>query len=415
MRRFPITNYFLLLCLAGCASIAPLLSTPTPVPVSKATSTPRPVSTQTTPAISKPRILRVWLPPRFDPNADNASAKLLKQRFLDFESKHPGLEIEIRIKAEEGETSLLNSLSITSIAAPAALPNLIALPRPALEAAALKGLLHPIDGLTSILHDPDWFAYARELGYIQNTGYGLPFAGNATVLVYRAEFGELNSWNDILASKGRLVFPAGDPQGLTGLSLYVSAGGTLLNDQGLPMLDEDTFVSVLSLFEKGVANGVFPPSLANITTDDQALQAYRSGNMNILLTWNLSYSRALDGLMMPMPGLNQAPHSFATGWLWCLSGSNAENQQPAVELAEDLVAGEFIGEWANGLGGYLPARPSAIREHDVNIASIIESTQPIPTDDVLSVLGPIMHDALIRVLNGEQAEAVARSVLEQLK
>ena len=49
------------------------------------------------------------------------------------------------------------------------------------------------------------------------------------------------------------------------------------------------------------------------------------------------------------------------------------------------------------------------------MSAILESAQPIPSADVLSPLGPIMHDAVIRVLNGEKPEVVAESVMEQLK
>ena len=207
--------------------------------------------------------MRIWLPPEFDPNAGTESANFLKQRLTDFEAEHPGLELEVRIKADEGEANILNSLSVTSMAAPAALPDLIALSRPALETAALKGLLHPMDGLSTTLDDPNWYEYARQLGHIQNTGYGLPFAGDALVLVYRSEVERINSWNDILASENPLVFAVGDPKALVGLRLYVSAGGELLNAQGQPTLEQDVLTRVLTSIADGTLLGVFSPSLDN--------------------------------------------------------------------------------------------------------------------------------------------------------
>ena len=164
-RLLRLVACFGLLLSAGCSSLPPLplLTTPTPVSVEQATSTPQSVPTPPTPtATPQARLLRVWLPPRFDPAAGTESANLLRQRLAAFEQQHPDLKVEIRIKAEEGESSLLNSLSITNAAAPAALPDLVALPRPALESAALKGLLHPIDGLSTKLQDPNWYAYARD-------------------------------------------------------------------------------------------------------------------------------------------------------------------------------------------------------------------------------------------------------------
>jgi len=421
-RALRITLSLLFIFLAGCSSLAPLLAqgTPTPVPVisspqrTPATSTPEPETTETQRPANGPRILRVWLPPQFDPNAGTESANLLKQRLTDFEAQHPGLEIEVRIKAEEGEANILNALSVTSMAAPSALPDLVALSRPALEAAALKGLLHPIDGLSTTLQDPNWYGYARQLGQIENIGYGLPFAGNVFALVYRSDLGEFTNWEDILASKGVLAFPAGDPQGLVGLSLYISEGGEIVNPQGLPTLDQAVLTRLLSLIEHGLGASMLSPSLAIVGTDAQALQLYRDRNANMVITWASNYHPVFDEKIIPLPGLDETPYSFATGWMWSLAGSNTENQALAVELAEYLIADEFIGEWTRA-SGYLPTRPSSIDGQDPTIAALVESAKPIPSNDVLSVLGQLMQDALIRVLNGERPAAVAASVVDSLK
>ena len=421
-RALRITLSLLFIFLAGCSSLAPFLtqSTPTPVPVissppgTPATSTPESEATETPRPATGPRILRIWLPPQFDPNAGTESANLLKQRLADFETQHPGLEIEVRIKAEEGEANILNALSVTSMAAPNALPDLVALSRPALEAAALKGLLHPIDGLSTTLQDPNWYGYARQLGEIENIGYGLPFAGNVFALVYRSELGELTNWEEILASEGVLSFPAGDPQGLAGLSLYASAGGEIVNSQGLPTLDQTVLTRLLSLIEDGLGASMLSPSLAIVGTDAQALQLYRDRNANMVITWASNYRLSSDEKIVPLAGLDETPYSLATGWMWSLAGSNAENQVLAVELAEYLIADDFIGEWTRA-AGYLPTRPSSIDGQDPTIAALVESAKPIPSNDVLSVLGQLMQDALIRVLNGERPAAVAASVVDSLK
>ena len=411
-----------LIFLAGCSSLAPLLAqlTPSPVPATaspegpQTTPPPEPDATETARPATEPRILRVWLPPQFDPNAGTASADLLKQRLADFEAQHPGLEIEVRVKAEEGEANMLNALSVTSMAAPSALPDLVALSRPALEAAALKGLLHPIDGLSTTLQDPNWYGYARQLGQIENIGYGLPFAGNVFALVYRSELAKFTNWEEILASEALLSFPAGDPQGLVGLALYVSGGGEIVTPQGSPILDQDVLTRVLALIEDGLGASMLSPSLAIVGTDSQALQLYRDRNANMVITWASNYRPVSDEHIMPLPGLDETPYSFATGWMWSLAGSNAENQALAVELAEYLIADEFIGEWTRE-AGYLPTRPSSVDGQDPTIAALIESAKPIPSNDVLSVLGQLMQDALIRVLNGERPAVVAGSVVEALK
>lgn len=398
---------------AGCSSLPsiPLLSTPTPVPDKGSTSTPQSTPTQTALPQLEARVLRVWLPPRFDPNAGTKAANLLEQRLVEFEALHPGLEIEIRIKAEDGETSLLNSLSATSLAAPTALPDLIALPRPVLESAALKGLLHPIDGLSTLLQDPGWYGYARDLGHIKDIGYGLPFAGDAMVLLHADELDGGVLWENIFANKRRLSFPAGDPQGLFGLSLYLSAGGEIEDADGLPMLDQSVLARVLTVEQEGVFAGTFLPSLKNVLTEEQVKSAYRNGDVDMAILW--ASNLPANGFIAPVPGLDRTGYSLASGWVWALAGSNPEHQQLAIELAEFLLEENFLSAWLKD-DGFLPVRLSngaAGSPFD----PVIESARVIPSNDSLEVLGPLVQEALVRVLNGEQPEVVAGSVIEKLK
>ncbi len=416
-RIFRFILSFGLLFSAGCASLGPLLAsltTPTPVPTKRSTPPPTAIATTTLLPEQGTQILRIWLPAQFNPAAENPPAKLLAQRLKKFESEHPGLKIEVRLKKAEAEGEILNSLSVTSAAAPSQLPDLILLSRSDLESAALKGLLHPIDGLSTSLEDPNWYGYAQQLGHIQNTGYGLPFMGDAMVLIYYPELGTIVNWEDVLSSKGQFVFPAGNPDGLVGLSLYASAGGQVLDPQGLPTLDEEILTRVLSLVEEGRSKKVFPASLSNVTNESQTLQIYRTGIANKGVIWILNYHPTSDGAIAPLPGLDEAPFSYATGWIWALAGSDPENQQLAVKLAEYLVADDFITEWTRETG-YLPMRPSSVPDEDRTMTAILESAHPIPSSAVIAVLGPLMQEALTRVLNGEQPKDVAKSVVQKLK
>jgi ABC-type glycerol-3-phosphate transport system substrate-binding protein len=404
---------------AGCASLEPFLASltppaPAPTPTARATPTPPALPTATAPVEPGTSSLRVWLPAQFNLTAENPTAELLAQRLREFETRHPDLKIEVRIKMAEAEGDILNALSITSAAAPSVLPDLVLLSRPDLEMAAILGLLHPIDGLSTSLDDPNWYSYAQQLAHIQNTGYGLPFLGDALVLVYYPELGQIVTWEDVLASEGDLVFPAGNPQALVGLALYVSAGGDILDAQGLPMLDQQTLIQVLTLVQEGVSREIFPASLANVTNEAQTLQIYRTGSANKGIVWYLSYRPSEDGAITPLPGLDEISFSYATGWVWALAGADPENQQLAVELAEFMVAEDFIAEWTRATG-YLPTRPSIVEEGDRTMTAILDSAHPVPSSDVLAVLGPLMQEALTRVLNGEQPEDVAASIVEILR
>ena len=416
----------LLILLTGCSSLEQFLFTPTPAPSKQATSTPELVPSTTPAAGETPQptldgaahILRIWLPPQFDPEAGTAASSLLKQRLNLFKAQHPGLEIEVRVKAVDGDANLLDSLSQTSMAAPRALPDLIALSHADLVAAAQKGLLLPVDKNSSILQDSNWYDYAREFAAFEDITYGFPFAGDAQILLYRPELVWIKSWDDILLSKGSLVFAGADPQALVGLSLYASAGGKLTDDQGKPTLDEETLNSVLELFANGRAANLFINADTNLVSDEQVLQEYRARRANLAIIHTSHPLESADGLIQPLMGLKETPVSFATGWAWALSNTgpeqNAENQQLANELAEYLVEAGFLNTWTNEMG-YLPVHTLATNADDTGTKAIVESVQPMPSDEVLSVLGPLMQDAIARVLNGEQHDTVAKDVVEKLK
>lgn len=405
----------ILLSISGCADLASLLATPTPAPAPQVTATPQPLplTIPTPPVHVEARVLRVWLPPRFDPDSDSGSARPFDQRLADFEGAHPGLKIDVRIKAEDGETGLLKSLSVTSVAAPSALPDLIALPRMDLESAASLGLLHPMDGLSTLLDDPNWYPYAYELGHIQNIGYGLPFVGDALVLIHHPDL-EINTWEEILASEETLIFPAGDPQALVPLLFYVAAGGKLLNEQGLPTLEEEPLTQSLTLIRDGLAAGIFSASLLSLNSDEQSFQAYRDGRSRLVITRVTNHAKVGQDVMNPIPGLEILPHTFADGWMWALAGSTSENQQLATELAEYLMDDAFLRQWT-GENGYLPTRIAPEGRQNAEFSTIIDSAQVIPPNQVLLTLSPILQQAVSQILNGEPIQVVVSNVMEQVQ
>lgn len=417
-RTLRIANLSLILLLAGCSSLAPLLATPTPVLAPEATSTPQAIPTATAPVMAdESRILRVWLPPQFDPNAGTPSADLLKQRLTDFENEY-AVEVEIRIKSE---TDVLNTLAVTSNAAPEAMPDLIALSYSDMQATASAGFLHPLEGLTAVLQDPDWYAFARELGHLENIEYGIPFASDVMLTVYRpAVFEELPStWDALFESGAFLVFPVSDPKALLSLSLYLSEGGQLVDDQSAVSLDEQALVRLLTFYKQAIESETVPYLIRDYQTDLQSLQFYREGRADLAVIWVSSDIQTQSGGYFPLLGLDGAHYSLGDGWVWALAGSSVENQPLAVELASYLVESSFMSEWTHA-SGLLPTRPQALSEWDgeelkVSLNDVLQSAHPVPSEEVRSVLGPLLQGALIRIFNGEQPEVVARSVIESLE
>lgn len=420
MSRFlRVSQIALTLLLVGCSSLAPLLSPPTPAAAPQATSTPQATPTVPPPVTAdQPRLLRVWLPPQFDPQAETPAADLLKARLQAFQDEHPGIQLDIRVKSD---ADIVRTLSITNNAAPEAMPDLIAMSHSDMQAAASAGFLHPLEGLTTILQEPDWYTFARELGHLKNIEYGIPFASDVLVMIYRpAVFEELPSaWDEIVASGSFLAFPASDPQALLSLSLYLSAGGDFVDDQGALLLNEDALIGLFSFYEQAIETGTIQPLVRDQQTDAQSLQFYRSGQSDLAVVWASSDIQVKSGGYLPLLGLNDAHYALGDGWVWASAGSDMENQRLAVELASYLVESPFMSGWTRA-AGVLPTRPQALsgwddEELQGSISEILQSAHPAPSEDIVSVVGPILQEALVRIFNGDQPEVVARSVIEDLK
>lgn len=405
-----------LFLLAGCSAISALQNTPgasetsavTPVETLVPTAV---ISQDVTPTPPGPVTLQIWVPPQFDPQADTPVGDLLRSRLDEFSSRRPDVRVEVRVKAVDGPGGLLDSLTTASAAAPLALPDVVALPRTVQETAALKGLLHPFDGLTTVMEDSDWYAYARQLAQLQSSTFGLPFAGDALIMVYRpnAVSEPPADWASALITKGPLAFPAADPQSLFTLTLYQSSGGNVRDDQGRPILDADTLGRVLTFYQDAETAGVMPFWLTQYQTDDQAWEAFTEKRADMAVTWTSRYlaNMLADTASAPIPTEDGAAYTLATGWVWALASPQPEKQALGAQLAEFLTESDFLAQWTLA-AGYLPPRPSSLQAWpDTSLQSlmskVILSAQIYPSGDVLTSLGPLLEQATVQVLK-EQAD-----------
>jgi multiple sugar transport system substrate-binding protein len=418
----------LLFALVGCSSIFPstggqgVSQTPSALPTSALTPVTTPLP-QETPTPAGPVTLVVWVPPQFDPASGTPAGNLLKARLAEFSDRRPGVQVEVRVKAANGVGGLLDTLTTASAVAPRALPDLVALPRSVLETAAQKGLLHPFDGLTTAMEDLDWYEYARQLAHLQNSTFGLPFAGDALALAYHPSTNSPSpsDWSKALESTGPLAFAAADPQALLTLTLYQSAGGPVQDDQGRPILDAKVLAEVLKFYQDGVKSGLLPEWVAQIQTDDQVWESLKQRRANQAATWASHYltEPMTDTAQAPLPTQSGTAFTLATGWMWALASPQPERHELSAELAEFLTDREFLSRWTEA-AGVLPVRPSSLQTSSGSISELLQSqillsAKSFPPADVMSSLGPALQQATQQVLKGESdPQAAAQDAAKSL-
>jgi len=405
MKSYSLSFIIFSILLASC-TVLPFPesnSTPELPPTPTATLLPTPESTQPAPG---PTVLRLWVPPQFAPDNGTPAGDLLQTRLDQYTAQRPDVRIETRVKASSGTGGLLDSLSTANAAAPLAVPDLILLPRASLEIAALKGLLFPYDGLTSILNEDDWYPFAQELARLQTSTFGLPFAADALVSLHRPA--EIENppvdWLSMLELGQPLAFPAAEEEAYFTLAEYLSTGAQIQDAEGRPILDSPALTSVLTFYQEAEAAGVMPFWLTQFTTDEQSWEAFQENQVDMVITWTTRYLSTLSGDTTASPIITQdgTPLTLADGWVWALSNPQTERHALSVDLAEFLTQGEFLAQWTE-TAGYLPPRASAL-EGWSNVAlrglveQIVQSARIIPPNDIMAVIGPALQQATVNVL-----------------
>lgn len=406
---------FLLILLPGCSLIQGIdlpvtlpLATDTPAANAQQTVTPKPSSTPT--VLPTPiETLTLWVPPEFDPASGSPAGNLLKARLEEFTRQNGGVAVQVRVKAASGAGGLLESLSAAGEVAPEALPGVVALSRADLEIAALKGLIVPLDGLSTAIDEQDWYNYSRQLAMVQGATFALPFAGDALVIAYRpaSVVTVPTTWAEAYRLGQPLAFPAGDTQSLFLLSLYQSVGGAVEDAQRRPTLQPDLLSQVLTVLADGEQRGIFPAWLAQYETSGQVWQAYHDQRVNTLITWVSNYLSSLppDTAAVPIPGLDDSPQTLATGWGWAIADPIPERRVLSVKLAEFLLEGNFLAGWTEA-AGYLPTRPSSLaawsnQSLKTLLSPVAIAAQARPSADQLASLGPVLKEAALKVLKRE--------------
>lgn len=361
-----------------------------------------------TPDLSSPpssTTLHIWVPPEFDPNADNPAANIFLTRLQEFQNRRPNIIIETRVKEVNGSGGMLNTLATASTAAPSALPDMVILPGELVETAVQEGILYSFEDI-GILNDADWYDFASQSESLTQSRYSLPFAGDALVLMYKPaeiENAPLN-WEEVRQTPHPLLYSAANPLALFTLTQYQASGGPVQDEDGQPFLDATTLAGVNIFYQQASSGGQMPSWLTQYETDDQVWRDYQEDRSPMASLW-LSYflrPQPDDTEISQIPTQNGEPYTLATNWVWALTNPDPLRRQISSELAIFLSDADFLGDWTLA-GGYLPTRPDVLTKWpNVPLQAlakrVISSAHPVPSADLLSVIGPALQQSTIEVL-----------------
>jgi ABC-type glycerol-3-phosphate transport system substrate-binding protein len=410
----------------GSITTEPLAITALPVVAQAATPTPT-VTPLPTPA--GPIRLTIWWPEPLAPLDNGDAVDIISEQISAFQTAQGNVVIELRWKNEVDPGGILSTLRTASPVAPGALPDLTLLRREDLLAAALAGLIYPLEGRVSAAVMSDLYAPATHLGEVDGRLYGLAYALSVQHTAYRLDALEDDaelSWryDDLLQSGLRFVFPAAQTDGINSLlaAQYLTAGGTPPSE-GAMRIDPAALRAALQFYEDAVRQGVIDPAVLGYTSPADYRQELIEGTVDAGLVNTMVFLDMLaEGAPLgygPIPTVSGALTGELDGWLWVLTTPNADRQALAVRFLNWMLNATRQGEYSRTVN-MLPSQRTALQywqdEAYAAFARELLTNATLPVlDSEGGAIARAVQNALVAVLSGQSSAAEAtRSLMDQI-
>jgi len=407
----------------------PWVNTPVPTedpdPPLDTLVTPMPESTEpepTLPAETGAGRLILWLPPELSPHGDSLAGHLLQEKLNSF-AQEKKIEIEVRVKAQTGSGSLMDSLAATNLAAPPILPDLIVLSATDLQLAAKRELIYPNTRLQEMMNDTDWYPIGQEVSLVNGQVLGVPLLANPLALVYNEAslLVPSSDWTAIKDNFGYFGFAADDAQAKYLLLLYSSVGGEVMDAQGRAILEEAPLTEALIALKEGQGALHISNLTVGFQTEDQVWNAFLNRSLDTAVVPVVTILNQQEEVNnQPKPALTEPEITLGSAMALALGNSDPTRQELALELLLELTETEFLSSWSEALG-WLPARPSALAEwKNPNLKPALEkiaqAARLYPPEEVVNRLGPALRNAALLILrDGADPVETAKTTIESIK
>jgi len=367
--------------------------------------------------------ITIWIPPRFAP--DTTVGSLLYEHLTTFENAYGLINLNIRVKEETGPSGILETLSTASLVAPSTLPDIVLFDPDALKTAALKNLISPLEAFTPSPATPEWYSFAIEAAFVDNTFFGLPFLSKAESFAYRKDAFETEptDWADLLSSAESFLIPMGDPESKFSLIQYSAMGGKVLDDQGRPTIDTELLTDLLYFYLSANSTGLLPLYSLQIQYADETSIALMQGNTNaavIPVETIQKESITTTFLVTPWPTRDGSGIIPTRTFSWGVVAKDYDHPDHISQILQWLCEPTFLGRISQS-SGLIPATSDALLEWtDPNSSAIlsrlIRVAVPEPSIEEITTFGPLLRSAIEDVLNGRSTpEEAAENISNQVE
>lgn len=403
----------------------------TPVPVTEtartSTASAQPISTPTPDLVT----LTLWTTEALGPVGQTPASRRLSAQIAAFEAANPDVRVDVVLKKPYGKGGMLDFLTTTAAAVPAALPDVAVLDIRELGVAARRELIQSLNGRITPEVAQDLVAPARSAGQVNNSWFGLPFVADVQHLIYNTELATTVpvTWTDVLSGTSQYLFPAGGQAAVTGqgglvndafVTQYLGMGARLIGESGQPALDENSVAAVLQFYADGLAAGVIPNTAVQYNSLDDIWPVYLAETVGLANTSAHQYLENRGDFQKssfaPIPTRDGMLISVFRGWAYVLVAQEPERQKIAWSLIEWLTSPDRLSEWALA-ANYLPTRLSALPENSEDkylefLTELLQNSQIRPTSPEHNEVGRALQRAVQAIFTGSAtpAEAAAQAV-----
>lgn len=421
MRRLLLPVALVGALLAGCDVVEGLLpsagevespsAASTATPGALPTATPAPAALEEVPEEPGEVVLTVWTSEALAPSSETPGGQTLLEQLAAFDEAYPDIRVKVEVKLARGAGSTLAYLRSAPPVAPGILPDIALLDREGLVQAAREELIVPVEPLLDPAIRADLYPVAEQLGTVDGVLVGLPYALEVQHAVYReAVFEEPPvSYEAVLSSLVPYEFPAGTLGVVnhTTLLQYLAAGGTLLDEEGAPLLDADALRNLLIFYDEAHDARVIDAALFQMTDPAEAWERYLNRQANYVTatsTLYLSKREELRGTgVVWIPTQDGQPYALASGLSWVVVTRDPARQEAAMRLVNLLMDPANQGEYAKVVYR-LPSQRAALAvwgDSDPYASfadTLLNNADPLPDTADRSVVGEAIQDAFESVL-----------------
>ncbi len=424
-RVFPLLAPFLV---AACAVLPAPAQTSIP-----ATASPSPAPSATSTEIQAveatpqgPETLTLWLPDVLVVATGDDTPDALSAQITAFSEANDNVNIEIRRKLVREVGGIMPTLQTATDVAPGVLPDLTLVRRADLLSAVADGLLEPMEGMISTAIVGDLFGAALDLGQVDGTLYGLPYALEIQHVIYNPSITPppSPSLDAYLSGEVPFLLPVGSAGSLNTVFLtqYAAAVPRMMGERTLT-IDEETLLALFQYYEEAAAEGLLATDVTTYARPTDYRPVLSSGDYGSAVVTTPLYlelaANQPDLAVATIPTLDAEPATSLDGWMWVITSNNPTRQGLTREFLNWMLDTDRQGEYVRSLN-LIPSQRTALRRwYDEDYADFVLSVMPNASPPYISAANSAVARAvqtgLVAVVTGERtAEQATQDVLSQL-